>query len=63
MKKVELQGRVGEIEQKVSDAKKEAEELLKELEEDQGSIRDDDIDIINHFVADCEMASSTILQI
>ena len=63
MKKAELKERLSAIERKVFEAKIDAEELLEELEEDQARIRDDDIDAINHFVSDCETASSTILQI
>ena len=59
MKKAELKKRMNSISCKVFEARVEAESLLEELTEDQGRIRDDDVDTLDHFISDCESAEDT----
>ena len=63
MKKAELKKRFEEISGKVFEARVEAEELLNEVEDDQGRIPDDDIDILNSFVSACESTEEVARQI
>ena len=59
MKKAELKKRMCDISLRVHMARVEAEILLEELTENQGRIRDDDVDVLDHFISDCERTEDT----
>ncbi len=63
MLKVEMKKRLASIEGTVYGAQLEAEALLSDLEEDQGRISDDDVDVISSFASNLDSArASTFLR-
>ena len=59
MKKAELKKRMRKISRKVFKARVEAVYLLEEMDDEDKKISDDDLDMIDSFITECEIAEDT----